>query len=106
MTNLDAVINQLREERGEAQLQVRKLEDAISTLEGLVGAAQDSMRRTRTVSAAARRRMAQAQKARWAKWRAKTSPAKRTLSIAGRRRIAAAQRARWAAVKAKEKRAA
>ncbi len=33
MTNLDGVLYQLREEREQAQLQVRKLEDAIATLE-------------------------------------------------------------------------
>ena len=61
----------------------------------------------RKVSAAARRRMARAQKARWAKSR-NGSPSsragkaygaarvKRTLSPAARRKIAAAQRARWA----------
>ena len=104
MTNLDSALHQLREERGQAELQVRKLEDAISTLEGLIGTAQNGTRRTRTVSAAVRARIAKAQKARWAKWRAKTnSPAEKTLSIAGRRRIAAAQRARWAAVRAKKK---
>jgi len=107
MTNLDSALHQLREERGQAELQVRKLEDAISTLEGLIGTAQNGTRLTRTVSAAVRARIAKAQKARWAKWRAKTnSPAEKTLSIAGRRRIAAAQRARWATVKAKAKRAA
>ena len=107
MTNLDSALHQLREERGQAELQVRKLEDAISTLEGLIGTAQNGTRLTRTVSAAVRARIAKAQKARWARVRANTnSPTKKTLSIGGRRRIAAAQRARWATVKAKAKRAA
>jgi hypothetical protein len=53
-------------------------------------------------SAAARRKMALAQKARWAKIRgesASTAPApraKRTMSAAGRKAIAEAQRKRWA----------
>jgi len=42
MTNLNGVLYQLREERGQAQLQVRKLEDAISTLQGLLGTAQNA----------------------------------------------------------------
>ena len=52
---------------------------------------------SRTMSAAARRRISLTQKARWAKQR--TAKPKRTMSAAGRRRIAAAQRARWAKVK-------
>ena len=62
---------------------------------------------TRKLSAAARARIAAAQKARWAKYRSpsKVAPSrgKRTLSAAARRKIAAAQRARWARVKAGKK---
>ena len=63
---------------------------------------------TRTMSAAARRKISLAQKARWAKQKTangKASLAKpqRTMSAAARRRIAAAQRARWAKVRAGEK---
>jgi hypothetical protein len=36
----------------------------------------------------------------------KSSRKKRTISVAGRKRIAAAQRARWAKVKARQKKAA
>jgi hypothetical protein len=68
-------------------------------------------------AAASRRKMAQAQKARWAKARkesqpiaiAKTTasaPVKRTMSVSARRKIAAAQRARWAKVKTQQKKAA
>lgn len=57
-------------------------------------------------SAAARRRMAAAQRKRWTAVKAKArSPeaavAKRTVSAAARRKIAAAQRKRWALLKAK-----
>jgi len=62
---------------------------------------------TRRLSAAARARIAAAQRKRWAKLRetAKVVPirGKRTLSAAARKRIAAAQRARWARVKAGKK---
>ncbi len=63
-------------------------------------------------SAAARRKMALAQKARWAKVKQASAaqPAstagkksKRTMSAAGRKRIAAAQKKRWAAIKAAKK---
>lgn len=66
---------------------------------------------TRKLSAAARARIATAQRARWAKVRKnKEAPAKvvpirgkRTLSAAARKKIAVAQRARWAKVKAGKK---
>jgi hypothetical protein len=68
----------------------------------------------RIISAASRRKMALAQKARWASVRKQSrptlvakstgsAPAKRTISAAGRKRIAAAQRARWAKVRAAKK---
>jgi len=115
MAKLEIALQQLREERTQAQSQVEKLDSAISVIEDLVGRnGSATARGGRIVSAIARRRMALAQRARWARVR-KQSPAgtavkpaaKRTLSIAARRKIAAAQRARWARVKAQQgKRAA
>jgi len=119
MANLTDALRQLREERERAQSQVERLGSAISVLEDLVGRNGSRTVRTRArsgrvVSAAARRRMAAAQRARWAKVRTQsqtnssakssgTATAKRTLSVAARRKIAAAQRARWARVKAQRK---
>jgi hypothetical protein len=59
----------------------------------------------RTVNAAARRKMAAAQKARWAKYRSnqvRTKP-NRVVSLSARRKMAAAQKARWAKVRASKK---
>jgi len=75
MPNLTNALQQLRKERERAQSQVEKLGSAISVLEDLVGesgsgAVRTSSRGGRVVSAAARRRMAVAQRARWAKVRA------------------------------------
>ena len=72
MANLDNAIRQLRQERKHAQLQIEKLDSAISVLEGLTGSSSATPTRNgsqpkRKVSAAARRRMARAQKARCAK---------------------------------------
>ena len=117
MTNLDNVLQQLRQEHKQAQIQVEKLKEAISVIEGLgTNSSRTSVngsRPQRIVSAASRRRMAQAQRARWAKDGKKPQPAlntigapKRTMSIAARRKIAAAQRARWAKVRAQEKKVA
>jgi hypothetical protein len=55
------------------------------------------------MSAAARRKISMAQKARWAKQKAKP---RRKMSAAGRKRIVAAQRAGWAKVRAQQKKAA
>src|ERR1700756_2192361 len=115
MANLASVLRQLRDEHNQARLQVGQLEEAISAIEGLAGRSTGaaSGRPKRRTSAAARRRIAQAQRARWEKLRrqpqagvtAKSStvtPAKRKLSPDGRKRIAAAARARWARVKAQQ----
>ena len=116
MANLDNALQQLRAERKQAQLQVEKFDQAISVIESLngSGAVRKSTRPTRTVSAASRRRMARAQKARWAKLRkpqqsitaGSAGAPQKHLSLVARRKIAAAQRARWAKVKAQQKRAA
>jgi len=116
MGNLNNALQELRAERKQAQLQVEKLEQAISVIESLNGSGpvRHTNQPTRIISAASRRKMARAQKARWAKARkepqpmalAKTttpSPVKRTMSAAARRKIAAFQRARWAKLKAGKK---
>jgi hypothetical protein len=72
-------------------------------LNRLLGASNDQMAPvgTRTMSASARRKIAAAQKARWAKVKGNaTQGTKRKMSAAGRKRIAAAAKARWAKAKA------
>jgi hypothetical protein len=119
MASLDNALQELRGERSGTQLRLEKLNQVISAIESLNGTR--TMGRTgrpkRTISAASRRKMALAQKARWAKVQGqaqspsvatKTSPApaKRKISAAGRKRIAAAQKARWAKLRAQQKKAA
>jgi hypothetical protein len=120
MGNLASALQQLREERKRAQSHVEKLDTAISVIESLNGSGTVSQgnQPTRIISAASRRKMAQAQRARWAKARnesqpvvatAKTTapaPVKRIMSPAARRKIAAFQKARWAKIKAQQKKAA
>jgi len=119
MGNLTNALQELREERKQMQSQVEKLDTAISVIESLNGSGTitQANQPTRVISAASRRKMAQAQKARWAKVRgtsqpialAKTTapaPVKRTMSAAARRKIAAFQRARWQKIKAQQKKAA
>jgi hypothetical protein len=120
MGNLSNALQQLRAERKQAQSQVEKLDTAISVIESLngLGTLQKANQPTRIISKASRRKMAQAQRARWARAKnsshpvvalAKTTgstPVKHTMSAAARRKIAAFQRARWAKIKQQQKKAA
>src|SRR5271167_2298604 len=120
MGNLSSALQQLRAERKQAQLQVEKLDQAISVIESLNGSGTfgQTNQPTRIISAASRRKMAQAQRARWARAKnasqpvvaiaktAASAPVKHTMSAAARRKIAAFQRARWAKLKAQQKKAA
>jgi len=98
---IEQIVQQLRAQRD-------RLDAAVKALTGVAGVnpARPSGGRKKTMSAAARRRISIAQKARWAK-RASIGQAdgarpKRTMSAAARRKIAAAQRVRWAKIKGKK----
>ena len=117
MANLENALQQLRNERKQAQLHVERLDQAISVIESLNGSGTSRHPNPpkRIISAASRRKMALAQKARWVKARKESQPAAaagsvhkkgHTMSASARRRIAAAQRARWAKLKAGQKKAA
>ena len=76
MSNLDKVMLQLRRERDGVQKRVEQLDQALAALGSLDGlrtgdrGLQPSDVKRRTMSAAARERIAAAQRARWAKWKA------------------------------------
>ena len=79
MSNLAHVVQQLRNERDQAQRRVEQLDEALKALSGVGalrtttsrrGRAQVSGRKRRTMSAASRKRIAAAQRERWAKWKA------------------------------------
>jgi hypothetical protein len=84
-----------------------KIEKLQSQLQAAVGSAPvgKAAPKRRRMSAAARKKISAAAKARWAKVKgtAKAAPKKRTMSLAARRKIAAAARARWAKVRAAKK---
>jgi hypothetical protein len=63
MSNLNAIVKQLELER-------ERIDYAIKALRG-IGMNSIAPLKRRTMSAAARKRIAAAQKARWAKWKAK-----------------------------------
>lgn len=104
LTGLTAIVAELREERESLVSALRQVDQALSVLGKLDGGGSHSQGK-RLVSAAARRKMSLAQKARWAKHTTPDSNAtaakpKRVMSAAARKKIAAAQRARWAKIKA------
>ena len=80
MADLDAVLEQLRQERERAAGELRQLEKVIAALSKVTA------RSSRAASGSGKRM-------------------KRQLSVAARERIAAAQRARWAKVRAQSRRA-
>jgi hypothetical protein len=119
MGNLSSALQQLRAERKHAQSHVEKLDQAISVIESLNGAGIGTTNQPgRIISAASRRKMARAQRARWARAKETSQPVvakaktagsahvKHTMSASARRKIAAFQRARWAKIKAQQKKAA
>jgi hypothetical protein len=117
MERFNNALQELRAERNRAQLQVEKLDEAILMIESLNGLAtsRNVIRPKRVISTASRRKMALAQKARWANVKKESkpiaapktsSPVKHTMSAASRRKIAAAQRARWAKIRSGQKKAA
>jgi hypothetical protein len=122
MSNLTGALQELRAERSRAQSQLEKLDQAISVIESLNGSgpSANGTHPSRAISAASRRKMAAAQKARWAKIKKESKPVveavktkgsapakpKHTMSAAARKKIAAFQRARWAKIKAGQKKTA
>jgi hypothetical protein len=75
MSSLVKVVAQLRKQRDEALKTVEQLNQALAALgsvDGLRsrGRSSQKVEKGRTMSAAARKRIAAAQRARWAKWKA------------------------------------
>jgi hypothetical protein len=109
MSNLAGVVRLLKKKQNRLTTELHGITAALAAF----GRAYVKGTGSRKLSAAARARIAAAQRARWAKYRqgaaasskSKAVPTrgKRTLSASVRRKIAAAQRARWAKVKAGRK---
>src|SRR2546428_1074333 len=100
------ILQVLKAERDKSARQVNALDTAIRALSGL-NSTGASTRGRRTMSAAARARIAAAQRARWAKVKGQRKVVsiapKRRISAAGLARIRAATRARWAKWRAAQK---
>jgi|HubBroStandDraft_6_1064221.scaffolds.fasta_scaffold723919_1 hypothetical protein len=84
----------------EVESEISRLQHIAEALRGLASNGSTPQSKRKGISAAGRRRISLAQKARWAKSATKGEmKPKRTMSASARRKIAAAQRARWAKVK-------
>jgi hypothetical protein len=72
MADFARVVRQLQEQKSRIERELSRVNTAVAALQAMSGrsARQAGLNRTaRVMSAAARRRIAAAQKARWAKWR-------------------------------------
>jgi hypothetical protein len=98
MENISVAVRHLRKELERAKTEVERYAAALVALGRSKLGGQ-----LRTLSAAARKKISLAQKARWAKQNGQAARSKRTVSTAARRKMAAAQRARWAKVKGQKK---
>jgi hypothetical protein len=70
---VDRILRDLQQQRQRAQAELNRLESAIAALEGGTGRARGRAKGRggpRQMSAAARKRIAEAQRARWERWRA------------------------------------
>jgi hypothetical protein len=104
LQGLVLVVSELKSERTNLLNQLKQVDNALSAL-GKLGGEDAPAKSKPTFSAAARRKMSIAQKARRAKENGKAISAKprRVMSASARRKIAAAQRARWAKFRAGKK---
>jgi hypothetical protein len=106
MSQLAGVDRLLKAEQVRLNRQLQGISAALSAFGAAYG--KPKARRSK-MSAAARARIAAAQRLRWSKLKGRNRhtkavsgvPKKRTMSAAGRKRIVAAQKLRWAKVRAK-----
>jgi len=105
---INSIPTELRAERDRIHQAISALEAINSTGHRRAGRPPRAMRKRRTVSAAARARMAAAQRARWAKVRAQqkakqaqASKPVRRMSAAARRKLSRLLKQRWAQGKMK-----
>ena len=76
MLNLTQAVHHLKQERDQARKNLEQLDAALKVLSGLTGLKRGFARGRKkrpAMSAAARKRIAAAQRARWAKWKAAKS---------------------------------
>jgi hypothetical protein len=112
-TLMQSVISELQKQQGQLEDQRRRVVAALTAfgnvyMNGSQQKPAGATRKKRTISAAGRKRIAAAQRARWAKIKGQkviaiNSRKGRTMSAAARKRIVAAQKARWEKWRAQKK---
>ncbi len=113
---LAAALEGLQAQRQQIESQIAEVRRMLGSRVAAVPDGSATTPRKRTMSAAAKRRIAEAQRKRWAAFHKKEATAskpatgaarrqKRKLSAEGRKRIIEATRKRWAAFRAAKKRA-
>src|SRR6202140_4281379 len=98
-TLMQAVVSQLQKERTRLEDELHRVTAALTAFGKVYLRGSRPTRKTRTISAAGRKRIAAAQRARWARIKGQkvvSISSRKGMSPAARRRIVAAQKARWA----------
>jgi hypothetical protein len=110
-TLMQSVVSALQKERKRLADELHRVTAALTAfgnvyMRGSQSKAAGATRKKRTISAAGRKRIAAAQRARWAKIKGQkvvSISSRKGMSPAARKRIAAAQKARWAKWRAQKK---
>jgi len=105
-TLMRSVVSQLQKERTRLEGELHRVTAALTAFGKVYLRTGKSTRKKTTISAAGRKRIAAAQRARWAKIKGqKVIPinSRKGMSPAARKRIVAAQKARWAKWRAEKK---
>jgi hypothetical protein len=107
-TLMQSVISELQKERKRLEDELHRVAAALTAFGNVYMHGSRPTHKKRTISAAGRKRIAAAQRARWAKIKEQKvvsirSRKGRTMSPAARKRIVAAQKARWAKWRAQKK---
>src|ERR1700730_4720419 len=105
-TLMQSVISELQKERKRLKDELHRVAGALTAFGNVYMHGTRPTRKKRTISVAGRKRIAAAQRARWAKIKGHkvvSISSRRGMSPAARKRIAAAQKARWAMWRAEKK---
>ena len=100
-TLMQSVVSELQKERKRLEDELHRVTAALTAFGKVYMHGRQRTHKRRTISAAGRKRIAAAQRARWARIKGQkiisiSSRKGRTMSTAARKRIVASQKARWA----------
>ena len=105
-TLMQSVMSELQKERKRLEDELHRVAAALTAFGNVYLHGSRPTRKKRTISVAGRKRIAAAQRARWAKIKGRkvvSISSRKGMSPAARRRIVAAQKARWAKWRAQKK---